>query len=346
MDINKDKLDMLDLMLRPAFCVEEGLIRHINPAAGHFMLTAGQPIIPLILSGQEEYEAFAGCMQLQLSIAGQKLDATVIRKDGMDIFLPDPVTKEARFQILSLASMQLREPLAGLATITERLLADADPVYAGQANRRLHQTLRILSNMSDVQRFSNPDQCRMEYTEICSFLEEILEKANTRLENIQIRIQPTLPSSDIYMLLDREQVERSVYNLLSNAAKYSAHGSPIQVQLSQKGQRMHLSVTSRNSGSVSHRDFYDQFLREPSLEDPIQGLGLGLLLVRSTAANHGGAVLIDQPEGHSTRVTMTLSIRPREDFQVQSPIFRMDYTGERDHGLFELADVLPAELYQ
>ena len=345
MDINKDHLEMLDLMLRPAFCVENGVIRYINTAAAPLLLAKDQPILPLLAAGQQEYAEFTDCMQLQLRIGGHLLDATVIRKDRMDIFLPDTVSAEEQFRVLSLASMQLREPLAGLTAITEQLFAEASPLQAAQANRRLHQMLRIMANMSDVQRFSQPERCRMEYTEICGFLEEILEKAGNLLENIHIRIDSQLPREDIYVPLDREQVERSVYNLLSNATKYSPSESNIRVQLTQKEQRLYLSVTSQNLVGTNARNFYDRFLREPMLEDPIHGLGLGLLLVRSTAANHGGAVLIDQPEANTTRVTMTLQIRHKDTHQLHSPMIPMDYSGERDHALFELADILPAELY-
>ena len=346
MELYKDKMEMLDLMQHPAFCVEEGVIRYINPAAGHFMLTVGQSIAPLLSSSHEEYAELTDCMQLQLQLGGQLLDTTVIRKGTLDIFLPDPVSVNERFRMLALASMQLREPLAGLTAISERIFADTDPMQAALANRRLHQLLRILSNMSDVERFGHPNRCHMEYTEICGFVEEILEKADMLLEHIHVRIQHQLPQTGIYMLLDREQVERSIYNLLSNAAKFSPSDSHILVKLSQKGQRIQLSVTGRNLSNQSEQTFYDHFMREPGLEDPTQGLGLGLVLVRATAINHGGAVLIDHPEENSTRVTMTMQIRHRDSNQVHSPILRMDYTGERDHGLFELADVLPAALYR
>ena len=68
-------------------------------------------------------------------------------------------------------------------------------------------------------------------------------------------------------------------------------------------------------------------------------------LVRSAAAAHGGAVLIDQPAGCGTRVTLTLALRKNEPGMLRSPVMRVDYTGERDHALVELSDCLPAELY-
>lgn len=344
MEINKETLEMLDLMLQPAFLAQNGVIRHINPAAAYLPLAEGQPVLPLLLNAQEDYADFSDFLQLRLQLDRQTLDATVLRRDYGEVFILQ-LPAAATFQILSLASMQLREPLAGLTAITERLLPDAQSAYAAQANRRIHQLMRILSNMSDVHRFANPESCRMEYTEVCGFLEEILEKADALLENIHIRIQHRLPNTPIYTLLDREQFERAVYNLLSNAAKFSYAAAPIQVVLTHKGQRLHLSVTSRTEGAAAG-DYYDRFMREPTLEDPAQGIGLGLVLVRCAATNHGGAMLIDRPDPQHTRITMTFAIRQSRECTVRSPAFRIDYAGERDHGLFELSDVLPAELYR
>ena len=51
MEHNIDRKEMLDLMLRPAFWVEDGIIRHVNPSATHLLLTAGQAVLPLIPMG-------------------------------------------------------------------------------------------------------------------------------------------------------------------------------------------------------------------------------------------------------------------------------------------------------
>jgi signal transduction histidine kinase len=346
MERNKERTQMLDLMLRPAFSVEDGTIRHINPAAAKVMLTEGTPIAPLLATGKEEYADFTGCIQLSVQLGPQTVDATVVRMEDVDIFLPDQLSADAQLQVLSLASMQLRESLTGLAAVTDRLLPEADATLAAQANRRVYQLMRILSNMADAPRFSRPSACRMEYTEVCSFIEEILEKAGSMLENIQLRIESRLPGTPIFTLLDREQMERAIYNLLSNAAKYGRPGTPIQVQLQQQNQRLRLSVTNSTDDPVAPQQLYDQFLRELTLEDPAKGLGLGLLLVRRAAVNHGGVLLMDQPARGNTRLTMTFAIRHSDSSGVRSPIFGMDYAGERDHALLELADVLPAELYR
>ena len=43
---------------------------------------------------------------------------------------------------------------------------------------------------------------------------------------------------------------------------------------------------------------------------------------------------------------MTMAIRQGNSTTLHSPAFRLDYAGEWDHALLELADILPAELYE
>lgn len=345
MEIGTERNQMLDLMLRPAFWVEEGIIRHINPAAASLLLSEGMAVEGLITSAREEYAQLSqGCLHLQLCIHQQCVCATVVCQEDGQLFLPDTVEASAQFQSLSLTALQLREPLAALMAINEHVLPSANSEYAAMANRRLHQMQRIIGNMSDAPSYADPDRCRKEYTEICSFLEELLEKADGLMQHIGIRISASIPRESIYTLADREQLERAVYNLLSNAAKFGQNGGDIQVQLVRRGQKLYLSVQSSGAASDAG-SFYDRLLREPTLEDPAQGSGLGMVIIRNVAANHGGAVLIDHPDREHTRVTMSLAINHGKDDLVRSPILGFDYAGEQDHGLLELSDVLPAKLY-
>ena len=71
-----------------------------------------------------------------------------------------------------------------------------------------------------------------------------------------------------------------------------------------------------------------------------------MVLIRNAAAAHGGTVLIDQPHGFGTRVTLTLALRQDTTNHLRSPMIRVDYAGERDHCLLELSDSLPAFLYE
>lgn len=111
---------------------------------------------------------------------------------------------------------------------------------------------------------------------------------------------------------------------------------------------LYLSVQDSGEGMRPEvqGSIHARFRRKPGLEDSRFGIGLGMVMIRSAAAAHGGTVLIDHPEGCGTRLTMSIAIRQNTDNVVRSNVLRVDYAGERDHPLLELSEVLPVELYR
>lgn len=342
-----DQFPFLELLPQPAFCVTEGKITQLNSAAAARMLSVGEDILPLLVTGAEEYESLReGCLYLSLSIAGKPTEATVIFQQTQQLFVLERSTDSDVLQALALAAQELRTSLTGMFSAAGQIIPpDANQAQIGQYNRRAHQLMRIISNMSDAACYCEATAGRMESTELCVFLEELLEKAQLQLLQGDIHLQYTLPATPIYTLADREKLERALYNMISNAAKHTAPGGSLTVELIQKG-RLYLSVTDSGYGSPHPgSDSYYRYLRAPSLSDGTEGLGLGMVLIRATAALHNGVVLIRRTEEGGTCVTMTLEQIRAKTAQVRSPIFYPDYAGERDHALQELADVLPASLY-
>lgn len=346
MEMQNNSIPPLDLLLRPAFYVTGGAITEINRFAEPYCLELGTDILPLLSTGAEEYrELTEGCLYLTLSIGGQKTEAAVLPLGEKRLFVLEQRSALAELRALSLAARELRTPLTGMISTAGQLVpTDADTEQMAQFNRRMHQILRIISNMSDAVYYCEATQTHMEYVQICAFLEELLEKSAAQLSHANITLLYRLPHTPIYTLADTEKVERAVYNLISNAAKHTPPGGQITVELVQKN-RLYLSVTDSGNTDYSRADAYYRYLRTPSVSDGSEGIGLGMVLVRATAALHGGIVLIDRPDSCGTRVTMTLEMRQGKTARICSPIFFPDYAGERDHCLQELSDILPAALY-
>ena len=74
MEEKKDTLGMLDLVIRPGFCVRNNQIVKVNQAAESLFITPGTDIRPLLLTGAEEYAAFTGgCLYLTLRLPNLSL---------------------------------------------------------------------------------------------------------------------------------------------------------------------------------------------------------------------------------------------------------------------------------
>lgn len=349
MEEQKEIYGMLDLMLRPGFCVKENRIVKCNQAAQGLMLELGTDIRSLLLTGGEEYASFrGGCLYLQLSLAGTELGASITRMEETDIFILESGQNE--LQAMALAARELREPLNNLIAITDSLLPHALPdtdekvsSLLSRMSRGLYQMQRVLGNMSDAGR--SPALSQQETRNISRVFDEIFEKAASLVEYTGVRLRYESLHEEVYGLVDAQQMERAVLNILSNALKFMPQEGHIDARLIRRGNTLQLTVLDNGSGiSESIRgSVFSRYLRQPVLEDSRFGLGLGMVMIRAAAVSHGGTVLIDQPGDSGTRVTMTMKIRQSETPQVCSMM--TDITGGRDQGLIELSGCLPPEVY-
>ncbi len=349
MEEQKDSLRLLDMMPQPVFCVKENTIVKANAAAQQLFLMEGQPLAPLLLTGTEEYAGFReGCLYLTLDIVGQPTGACVRKWEDMDIFDLN-VQDQSVLQAMALASRELRKPLSTAINNAASLLAQQeDPEIRrqlAQLNQGLYRMLRILGNMSDAQ--DSSVRCHMQTTEVGSFFRDIFEKSRTLMSGSGISLIYQEPEESIYCLIDREQMERALLNIFSNAMKFTPEGGSIRASLTRRGRTLRLCVQDSGSGIAQEvmGSLFRRHLRQPGIEDSRFGLGLGIQLIHSCAVNHGGTVLICPGADTGTSVTMTIAIRQNEHSTLRSPVFTVDYTGGFDHALVELSDCLSANAF-
>ena len=347
---------MLDLMAYPAFCVKDGTITYTNRPALACMLTEGTPVSQILFTGAEEYSQFEnGCLYLTLCICDTYRGASVTRMGEFDVFILEPTDDLATLQGMALAAQELRMPLANVMTVTDKLFPQLEDTADAEAeeqmariNKGLFQLLRIVSNMSDAHSYCQLPSGGQEVVNICDYLEELFCASAELAKEAGITLAFQNLNAPVYSLAIPDKLQRAVSNILSNAMKFTPKGGKIDAKLSRRGNMLYLTI--QDSGSRVPENLrgsiFSRYQRHPEIEDSRNGIGLGMVLVRSIAAIHGGTVLLEYPKDSGTRVTMTLAIRQKTDPTVQSPIFRVDYAGERDHRLLELSDVLPHTLYK
>ena len=355
MEQHQDTMAMLDLMIRPAFCVKDGVIVRVNKAAEGMAIEKNHPVAPLLATGHLEYAEFTdGCLYLTLRLHGTEYGASAVAMDGVHVFLLEDENDLAELKAMALAAQNLREPLSSVMTMANSLQATVDqandPTATDQMarlNRGLFQLLRILGNMSDANRYRSHPLPPAETTDIQALMADLFDRLTVMTGHAGIELRFTNLPDSLYCLVDREKLERAVYNIFSNAMKFTPRGGSIDAKLFRRENRLYLTVQDSGCGIPRNEqaNVYSRFLRQPGLDDSRQGIGLGMVLIRSAATAHGGTILIDQPGEQGLRLTMTMEIRQNRDGLVRSPSLRVDYAGEWDHSLLELSETLPATLY-
>ena len=242
---------MLSVMETPGFFVKDRMITYVNDSAQKLLVPTDADIMPLLRTGQDEYRSFTGgCLYLLLNIAGKDHEASVMEIDGQHLFLLRQPNQSGELQALALAAMQLRKPLAQAMLASEQIIPSEDSrQYIGSVNKSLNQLLRIIGNMSDaadmLQRTPVVRTCNVR-----QFFQEILEKAKTLLATSGIHLEYSLPLNDSYCQLDDHMIERAIFNLISNAGKYAAANTPVNVSATRKGRLYYVTVTANADANL------------------------------------------------------------------------------------------------
>ena len=334
----KDIAHMLELMNRPAFYAEGGVITVANRSALVRQIAPGEKVEPMLLTGEQEYREFiGGCLCLRLRCCDVIYDAQVFEVDGGQVFALESECSREELRLLALTAQVMRNPLGDVLALVEELPEDADPDRIARIRRGLYQLLRIVGNMSA------PYGLRLEMQDVDAVLREFCEKAESACESKGVRLRYRGVSRPVYSNLDAQLLTRAIHNLLSNSLKFAADGGEILVEFTPGKSHYRISVRDYGTAPVAVPDPFTRYLREPGIEDGRSGLGLGLKLVQLVTAAHGGAVLIPRLE---KGFQVVLSIPINQDTQTRSPRYHISYSGERDPMLLELSDVLPPEFFR
>jgi signal transduction histidine kinase len=110
---------------------------------------------------------------------------------------------------------------------------------------------------------------------------------------------------------DRARLKQVTVNLLDNAIKYTPNGGRISVRVTARDHTAVLEVTDNGIGIPAEalpRVFERFFRADKARSRELGGAGLGLSIVKSICAAHGGRVEVHSKEGQGTRVTVELPL--------------------------------------
>lgn len=355
MDHYQDTAEILNLITQPAFRVHKGIIIQRNVAAERLLIETDTPVSSLIFPHEKQYAQFReGCLFLAISYNDHSYSASVSKVNGDDIFILDPDAQNKELRSLSLTASNMRQPLSAMvAAIThleDIVKRSNDPKAKEQLahmNRSLYQMHRMLCNMSDALQYVDGKSNNMSYQNIVSIAEEIFRKVELLAAYNSVHFEWSVPDDSIFSNVDAQLLERGIYNMISNALKFTPKNGNIYAAVKRCDNILYIHIKDNGNGIPVDKigNIFQYYQRQPGLEDSRTGLGLGLVMVRAAALVHGGTVLVDQPDGIGTRITLSIPIRHSPTNIVRSQVFNIDYAGGWDHSLLELSDVLPAQLY-
>jgi signal transduction histidine kinase len=219
--------------------------------------------------------------------------------------------------------------------------------YLSVINQSGYRLLRAVNNIFDLARYEKGDTAlNLQTLNLSAFCREKVEKARPIAEEIGISLSYEAAQDEIILSFDTEKIERLLFNLLSNAFKYTKKGQ-VSVRVSAFGTRAFISVNDTGDGIPP--DVLPYAFRRFAMKDRenslSMGFGLGLGIVNAIACLHGGSVALETRAGEGTKVTVLLPIENRDSEMLREKSAVPDYAGGFSHVLLEFSDILLSEQY-
>jgi Amt family ammonium transporter len=137
---------------------------------------------------------------------------------------------------------------------------------------------------------------------------EILDSTSLLAEAKQIRIENNV-DNELVIYADRVRFKQILYNLVSNAVKFTPEGGKVQIESSAERDLARFSVIDTGIGIPPEEQgaVFDQFHQvDPSCKVMKEGAGLGLFITRRLVENHGGKIWLESESGKGSRFMFTL----------------------------------------
>lgn len=224
-------------------------------------------------------------------------------------------TERLQRDFLAVVSHELRTPLtsvSGFGTTLAEHAASLDAETIADMGQRIWRASRRLERvMGDLLDLSQIEHGTMTAEPVPANIEPVLRAsvfAQTHADHpIDLIIEDDLPLA----MVDADRLKQIAGNLLSNARKFSAPGTPITVRARRRDNAIELIVMDHGRGiptGMLDKVFERFFQAEPAATRSADGLGIGLYLVRELCDRMGAEVEVASTVGHGTRFIVRLPI--------------------------------------
>ncbi|MCR5862887.1 ATP-binding protein [Flavobacterium sp. J372] len=291
----------------------------ITSAAAYPLVVSGRPIGAVIfgmspnLRFDNEYSTFFEMASAQVSKALQ--NATAIEDERRRLEEMAELDK-AKTAFFSNISHEFRTPLTLMLGTLEDLMQNYSlDVKEQQIVETTHRNaLRLLKLVNTLLDFSLVESGRLKArfapVKLSKLTENLAGNFRSVIEKAGMNFSVEVSDLGEPVFVDRQMWEKIVFNLLSNAFKYTLKGS-VTLSLQKDSGNVVLKVTDTGLGIPKKElpNMFSRFHRIHSVTGrSYEGSGIGLSMIRELVLQHGGDIRVESIEGKGSTFTVTIPL--------------------------------------
>lgn len=232
-------------------------------------------------------------------------------------------------------SHEFRTPLSLIITPVEKMIGKAQPEEKQQfqlIHRNARRLLNMVNQLLDFRKLEE-QELKLNKTsgDIIRFLKELSWSFTDIAENKKISFSFHASQELLFTSFDQEKLERIMFNLLSNAFKFTPVGGMVAVNISTLEKTLQIKITDNGIGIPKDKQekIFERFFQNEVPGSMVnQGSGIGLSITKEFVRLHGGDIRVESKVNEGSTFTVSLPITkveedlPKQTEQLYAPATR------------------------
>jgi PAS domain S-box-containing protein len=200
-------------------------------------------------------------------------------------------------EFLAMLGHELRNPLAPIVTALQLMkLKNIAPASREQViiERQVKHMVRLVDDLLDVSRITRGKiELKKERIDLRDVVAKAVEAVSPLMEQRKHHFEVQVPQAPVFVDGDEARLTQVLVNLLTNAAKYTEPGGHVALEVRRRDDQVEVQVRDDGTGIAAELlpNVFELFVQGgQGVDRPAGGLGIGLAVVRSLTALHGGTV--------------------------------------------------------
>ncbi|KEK25636.1 cell wall metabolism sensor histidine kinase WalK [Bacillus gaemokensis] len=256
---------------------------------------------------------------------------SVIQKDtgkanGLIAVLYDVTEQERidreRREFVANVSHELRTPLTTMRSYLEALSEGAwqDPNIAPQfltvTQEETERMIRLVNALLQLSKLDSTEHRLMkEWVDFTDFFNNVIDRFEMSKEQ-NVVFKRSFSKKSRFIDMDADKITQVLYNIISNALKYSPEGGTVTYRLRDREDMLEISVSDQGMGIPKENvdKVFERFYRvDKARSRQMGGTGLGLAIAKEMIEAHGGSIWAKSEEGKGTTIYFTLPMVKEEE---------------------------------
>jgi signal transduction histidine kinase/CheY-like chemotaxis protein len=249
--------------------------------------------------------------------AGIAIENAMLYEKAQDAARRAEEASRFKDEFLATVSHELRTPLNAIVGWSSLLRSQSSDPAVSKAIEVIHRNaeaqVKIIDDILDVSRIiTHKLRLELKPTDLTKIIRDAIEAIRPTLTQKKLSLRFVPPTTACLLVADPERLQQVIWNLLSNAAKFTKSGGAINVDIVRQDGRFEISISDTGCGiDPAFLPFvFDRFKQaDASTTRRVGGLGLGLALVKHIVELHGGQVrAASDGAGKGATFTLTLPV--------------------------------------